>query len=313
VTDGYYLITGGAGFIGSHFVEAILSRNDSSVIIILDNLSTGKKSNIPNDPGIEFILGDITDKVLLERLFNKYNFNYIFHLAAVSSVQDSIENPELTHSVNFDATLSLLEKARKLKKLKRFVYTSSAAVYGNEPRLPCSEGNPVNPISPYGVDKYASERYVLDWNNLFDVPTTVFRFFNVYGPRQNTSSPYSGVISIFAERILNREKDVRVYGDGLQTRDFIYVKDVVDAVLCTIKLEKSRGKVYNLGTGMGVSIIELINDLEKITGRKIEIDYREERKGDIRHSYSDITALRELGYDKEFIDILVGLKNLLKY
>ncbi len=313
MTDGYYLITGGAGFIGSHFVEAILSRNDSSVIIILDNLSTGKKSNIPNDPGIEFILGDITDKVLLERLFNKYNFNYIFHLAAVSSVQDSIENPELTHSVNFDATLSLLEKARKLKKLKRFVYTSSAAVYGNEPRLPCSEGNPVNPISPYGVDKYASERYVLDWNNLFDVPTTVFRFFNVYGPRQNTSSPYSGVISIFAERILNREKDVRVYGDGLQTRDFIYVKDVVDAVLCTIKLEKSRGKVYNLGTGMGVSIIELINDLEKITGRKIEIDYREERKGDIRHSYSDITALRELGYDKEFIDILVGLKNLLKY
>jgi len=250
---------------------------------------------------------------LLDSLFDKYNFDYIFHLAAVSSVQDSIENPELTHRINFDATLSLLEKAMNLRRLKRFIYASTAAVYGDEPHLPCREDRPVNPMSPYGVDKYASERYVLIWNNLFGVPATVFRFFNVYGPRQNPTSPYSGVISIFAERILKGEKDVRIFGDGQQTRDFIYVKDVVDAVLFTIKLENSRGKVYNLGTGRDVSLIELIKNLEQVTGRKIDIDYREERQGDIRHSCSDISALKNLGYNGEFRDILGGLKELLEY
>lgn len=313
MSSNIYLVTGGAGFIGSHFVETVLAQEEAAEIIVLDNLSTGLKSNVPEDPRVELVLGDITDEPLLDKLFDRYDFNYIIHLAAVSSVQDSIKDPALTHKINMDATLSLLERSRNLKHLKRFVYSSSAAVYGDRPRLPSREDNPVNPLTPYGVDKYASERSVLNGNSLFGVPSTAFRFFNVYGPRQNPASPYSGVISIFAERILKGLKNVKIFGDGHQTRDFVYVKDLVDAVLYGMKLDETKGNVYNIGTGRGVSLLALLDVLRKITGERVEIEFLAGRKGDVRNSRADITGLRKSGYNKKFTPLLEGLTMLVQF
>lgn len=305
-----YLITGGAGFIGSHFVEDILVNIEDCRIVIIDDLSMGLKDNLPDNANIEFIQADISDQSVLRDVFSQNSFDYIIHLAAIASVQDSIIDPVKTHEVNFNSTMNIIEYARKQKNLKRLVFSSSAAVYGENPSLPCSESGVVCPITPYGVDKYASERYVVNAAKLFGVKSTAFRFFNVYGPRQNPTSPYSGVISIFAERFKSENTQITVFGDGEQTRDFIYVKDLVTIVINSFKSEASIGKTYNICTGIETSLNDVIRIFGDITNKRASINYEAPRAGDIRRSVGDNSFLLESGLIERFTPVCEGLKRL---
>jgi len=307
------LVTGGAGFIGSHFIEEVIKNRGLSKVIVLDNLTTGKVENLPDDNRVFFIHGDITNRNTIDLIFQEYEIDYIVHFAAISSVQASIDNPILSHKVNFDATLYLIEKARCSKSIKRLLYASSAAVYGDNPILPCSEDSMINPVSPYGIDKYSAERYIINSVRLYKVPATAFRFFNVYGPRQNPSSPYSGVISIFIDRILNDNGKIIIYGDGNQTRDFIFVTDVVKFMIFCLSHEKTIGEVYNVGVGCGVNLKEIVKVCGDVFGKKLNIQYANAREGDIRHSYSDISKLRSIGYSNPFLNIEEGIHILYKF
>ncbi|MGG1630949.1 NAD-dependent epimerase/dehydratase family protein [Rossellomorea sp. NRS-1567] len=304
----YNLVTGGAGFIGSHLVEELLNLNKK--VVIVDNLSMGKEENIPNNDNLTFIKGDISDSDFVNDIFKKYEFEKIFHLGAIASVAASVETPLETHRTNLEATLYLLEEAKKQGILNRFVFASSAAVFGDEPTLPKTENSEIRPLSPYAIDKYASEQYVLTYNKLYDLPTTAVRFFNVFGARQNPSSPYSGVVSILTEKFLKLETENRVeftlYGDGEQTRDFVYVKDIVNALILVSENPQAVGEVFNAGTGNSVSLNELIALYEELTGLKLTIKREDERAGDIKYSYSDITKIEGIGY-KPFYNMKTGL------
>jgi UDP-glucose 4-epimerase len=310
-----FLLTGGAGFIGSHLLEGLLEKYPSKKIVVLDDLSTGKLENIKKDERVEFIEGSITDKGLLRDIFNSYNFEKVFHLAAVASVQKSVEEPEETHKVNFDGTLYLLEESKR-KGVDKFIFASSAAVYGDLKELPKREDMPIRPLTPYAVDKYASERYVVNSTELYGLPATALRFFNVFGERQDPSSPYSGVLSIFVDRIKrfqNGEKtEIVIYGDGKQTRDFIYVKDVVQAVILASEKDVSNGEVYNVGLGKSTSLLQILDILRELVGELPPVVFAEERKGDIKHSQADITKLLSLGFKPQY-DLKEGLKRLLQY
>ena len=280
------LITGGAGFIGSHIAEALL---DHEKILILDNLSSGFERNIPESHNIEFVNGDIRDYVLVDQLFDRYSFTDIFHMAAVASVQASVNNPSYTKTVNLDATYYLLEKARALPNLNRFIFPSSAAVYGNTAELPNREDTMVNPITPYALEKFAGERYCLLYASLYNVPAVAFRFFNVYGERQNPKSDYSGVISIFTDKLKNGEQAV-IYGDGTQTRDFIYVKDLVNIITNT--RPEMIGNVFNIGTGIQTSIKDLFECLAGTFGSDMLPVYQTARQGDLLHSLASTEKLQ---------------------
>ncbi len=307
------LITGGAGFIGSNLATEILKMEDLEKLTIIDNLSTGKLENIPKSDKIEFIDGDISDKKILEKSF-KDGFDYVFHLAAIASVKKSVIEPAKTHKINFDSTLNLLELIKKQREIKRFVFASSAAVYGNNPNLPCKEENRINPISPYGIDKYSSEQYAICYGNIFNVPFTIFRFFNVFGINQDPSSEYSGVISIFTNAFfLNEEPEITIYGDGSQTRDFIYIKDIITLLKSTMDSSEAEGKVLNACTGSEISIIEIVTLLERITGKKAKITYQNEREGDIKRSFGDNSKIKELKILTNFTGIYDGLKMILNH
>ena len=307
------LVTGGAGFIGSHLVEALL--NHGRKVVVLDDLSTGKRENLPESENLELIIGSITDWNLLKNLFSNYSFKTVFHLAAVASVFKSVEEPIPTHRVNFDGTMYLLEFSRKCK-VERFVFASSAAVYGDLSELPKREDMPVKPITPYGVDKYASERYTVNSFHLYGVRATALRFFNVYGERQDPSSPYSGVISIFINRILRYMKGedvtIDIFGDGKQTRDFIYVKDVVKALLIAEEKEKTSGNVYNVGTGKETSLLDLIETLKEIAGKIPPLRFLPPREGDIRRSVADTSRLKALDFKPDY-SLKEGLKGTFQW
>lgn len=290
------LITGGAGFIGSHLTDALLAKGYR--VVIVDDLSTGSLDNLPpSNEQLTIYENSVTDSKFMKELFSKYSFNYIFHYAAVASVQKSVEEPAATHAVNFDSTLELLEAARELPALKRFVFVSSAAVYGDKPNLPCCEDDGVNPITPYGVDKYASERYVLNAAALYGVPGTAMRYFNVYGSRQNPASPYSGVLSIFTDRFkVNDSPELTLFGDGEQTRDFIYIKDVISANLLLMQDDKAIGQVFNVGTGKEMSLLTIIKLLEDIFEKKAGVCHKNERKGDIKRSFANVNKIERLGF-----------------
>lgn len=296
------LVTGGAGFIGSHIVEELLNKNEQ--VIVIDNFSMGSMDNLPKDDKLTVVEGDISSKETIEKLFQQHQFKKIFHLGAIASVAASVEDPLHTHQTNLEATLYLLEETRKQGGLERFVFASSAAVYGDEPTLPKKETSTIRPLTPYAIDKFASEQYVLAFSRLYDIPTTAVRFFNVFGNRQNPSSPYSGVVSIltdkFKQLVNNEETSFTLYGDGEQTRDFIYVKDVVQANLLVSESRAAIGKVFNVGTGESTSLNELIGMYEEITNTKLPIKQLEERSGDIKESYSDISELKSLGFDPKF-------------
>jgi UDP-glucose 4-epimerase len=293
------LITGGAGFIGSHLVEECLLKGWT--VIVLDNLSTGKKENLSADnPNLEFIQGDITDKALLAKIRDTHpDIDYIFHLAAMVSVPKSMEDPVAAHTINFDGTLMILETFRKTS-VKKCVYASSCAVYGNTNELPVNESTPPSPLSPYGADKLMAEHYMKIYNDSFNFPTVSCRFFNVFGERQDPSSHYSGVISIFFDRshVKKRggEASLFIYGDGKQTRDFIYVKDVVGALLFLAENSTIRGDVFNVGYGLETTILALAEKIKAIVDADIKTDFREKREGEIRRSRADISKIRATGF-----------------
>lgn len=299
------LVTGGAGFIGSHVVERLVARGDS--VRVVDDLSTGKRENLASYSQLEFIEGDVRDAALMERCVR--GMDAVVHLAAVASVQASLDDPVRTHQVNFDGTLNLLEAARR-HRVKRFVYACSAAVYGDTDRIPVAEDVPTKPLSPYAADKLSGEHYLLVYQRLHGLPATSFRFFNIYGPRQDPSSPYSGVISIFVD-CLKQGRPVTVYGDGEQTRDFVYVEDLADLLSEATRTDRGVGGVFNVGTGARHSLRRLLDYLEELSGKKIERRMVPAREGDIRHSCADIARLRQAFDWSPATPFAEGLKRLL--
>lgn len=303
------LITGGAGFIGSNLAKALSQNNE---IIIIDDLSMGNLKNLESLSNLKVIEGSILDKELMQKILTQHQFTYVFHLAAIASVADSVARPVQTHQVNFEGTLQLLELCRLHQPdLKRFVFASSAAVYGDEPALPKTELSSIKPLSPYAIDKYASEQFALNYYHLYQVPCTAVRFFNVYGPNQNPSSPYSGVISILLDRykkLLNqRESSFTLFGDGSQSRDFVFVEDVVSALQLVATNETALGNVYNVGSGKPTSLLELKQMFDINLQVDLPIEYKEQRTGDIPHSLASIERLQELGYAPRF-SLAEGIK-----
>ncbi|WEV56548.1 GDP-mannose 4,6-dehydratase [Ligilactobacillus acidipiscis] len=295
-----YLVTGGAGFIGSNLVESlVLQKNE---VIVVDDLSMGKYSNISEfiDSGVTFYHKSITDFSFMQELLKKEKFNYIVLLGAVASVADSVARPLETHEINLEANLNIFETVRKFEiPVKKILFASSAAVYGNNPELPKKETSVIDPLTPYAVDKFASERYAISYGKLYGLPTVATRFFNVYGPKQNPESPYSGVLSIIHNCLLNDSK-FTVFGDGEQTRDFTYVKDVIKALMLLLHDERALHDVYNVATGKWTTLNDDIHAFEKAMDKKIDVEYLPARTGDIKESYADITKLSLLGYHAEF-------------
>ncbi|MBA5253085.1 NAD-dependent epimerase/dehydratase family protein [Enterococcus hirae] len=307
------LITGGAGFIGSTLANHLGKEN---VVIVVDDLSMGKVENLEMDRNITFIEGDVADSVLMEEIIRANQFDYIFHLAAVASVADSVARPVETHRVNFESVLMLLELVRKYQpNLKRIVFSSSAAVYGDEPTLPKKEESIIRPLTPYAIDKFAAEQYVLDYCHLYDVPGSAVRFFNVYGPNQNPNSPYSGVISILVDRykkqLAGEKTSFTLYGDGSQSRDFVYIDDVIQALLLVANKEAALGQQFNVGTGKATTLLKLIQTIDQILETELALEYQPERSGDIHDSLADISKIQSIGYLPNY-DVLSGMKSYLK-
>jgi len=299
------LVTGGAGFIGSNLVDKLISEKDQ--VVIIDDLSMGLIENVPDSELVTFYEHSITDHVFMENLLIREQFDYIYLLAAVASVADSVARPYETHQVNQEANIYILEVVRKNKlPVQKILFSSSAAIYGSNPELPKTENSPIDPLTPYAIDKYATERYVIDFGKLYKIPTVAVRFFNVYGPRQNPKSPYSGVLSLISESIIHRSS-FTLFGSGEQTRDFVFVDDVIQALLLLTKNTEITHEVFNVGSGGHVSLAEVIKSYERISNTNLKIINRPERIGDIKHSYADINKLISVGYKPKF-DIFNGLK-----
>lgn len=310
-----FLVTGGAGFIGSNLSNRLIESGHK--ITVVDNLSTGKKENLVLSENVRFIEGSVTDYELMYDLLSNETYDYVFHFAAVASVAESVIKPVETHQVNYESLLDLLELCKKFQSsLKRFLFPSSAAVYGDIEELPKREMSAVKPMTPYAVDKYAAERTTINYYQLYGLPTSVVRFFNVYGPNQNPGSPYSGVISIlldrFSRRLNGEEAIFNLYGDGEQTRDFVYIEDVVNAIFHIIKSSESLGEVYNIGSNREISLNQVINTLSDIFAFDLTVQTLEERKGDIRFSLADISKLNQLGFSPEN-NIQQGLTKLVDH
>ena len=288
------LLTGGAGFIGSHIAERLLAGGHS--VVILDNLYAGKMQNLKrcsDDPSFRFIKGDIRNKKTVDEAIA--GVDAVIHQAAITSVPLSIKNPKFIHSVNVAATMGLLESCVK-NEVARFVFASSSAVYGAAKKMPISENAPTRPLSPYGESKLRVEKYCQKFWKEHGLETVCLRYFNVYGPRQ-TVGQYAGVMSRFFDRLKNKLPPI-IYGDGKQTRDFVYVSDVAEATVTALGCEKAAGKVLNIGTGKATSINQLSRTFANRMHRSsVKPKYVALRAGDIRHSQADITKAKKiLGY-----------------
>ena len=284
-----FVITGGAGFIGSNLAEALAQENE---VVVIDDLSIGKHQNLAC-LDVHFIKGSITDPDLLEEAFQ--GADCVFHQGAIASVKKSVENPSLTNSVGIDGTLNVLVAARDAG-VRRVVQASSAAVYGSSPELPKTEDMRPFPQSPYAVTKLAAEHYALVFQELYGLESVSLRYFNVFGPKQDPTSEYSGVISRFISALLNNEQPV-IYGDGEQTRDFVYVSDVVKA---NILSSRSVTGVYNIACQKSISLNTLAEVMGKILGKEVHPRYESSRAGDIRHSLADIGRAKGMGYNPDY-------------
>jgi nucleoside-diphosphate-sugar epimerase len=295
------LVTGGAGFIGSHLAEALHGRG--AKVVILDNLSAGSVENLAWARGaVELVQGDICDRALVRKLVR--GSDWVFHLGACASVPYSVEHPEATNRENLDAVLALLSESRDAG-VKRFVFSSSSAVYGNRP-TPAEETDPVNPLSPYALQKYAADRYVQMFHSLYRTPVVALRYFNVFGPRQSYDSPYSGVIARFCDALLDGETP-KIFGTGEQSRDFVSVHDVVQANLLAAERDEALGGVFNIGRGESTSVVELLRVLNRVNGTSLAPEFHPARPGEILFSCANITsARRTLGFEPK-----VGLEEAL--
>lgn len=293
------LVTGGAGFIGSHLAEALCRQG--AKVAVLDNLSEGSLANLAwrkAGDELEFIQGDIADAELLRQILP--GCAWVFHQAALTSVPKSVAEPLLSHTVNLDAPLRLLVAARDAA-VNRFFFASSSAIYGDADISPKHEASPPRPLSPYALQKYAVEKYGQLFHQLYGFETVSFRYFNVFGPRQGCNSPYSGVIAKFCTTMLHGGTPT-VYGDGRQSRDFTFIENVVAANLLAAEAPSAKvaGQVFNVGGGQSISILELIAELNRLTGQTLEPHFEPARAGDVRDSCADISAIqRALGFQEK--------------
>jgi nucleoside-diphosphate-sugar epimerase len=288
----HYLVTGGAGFIGSHLAEELVRRGHR--VRVADSLITGKRSNLDHVPGVEFLEGDLADLPFAERAVD--GVEYVLHQAAIPSVPRSVKDPIASHRANVDATVNVLVAARDAR-VKRLVFAGSSSAYGNTPTLPKHEDMPPNPLSPYALQKVVGEQYLQMFTRLYGIETVSIRYFNVFGPRQDPGSPYSGVISVFATALLENRSPT-IYGDGGQTRDFTYVANVVDGVLRASEAPGASGEIINVATGGRISLNQLFQTMRTLAGGTVEPTYAESRAGDVRDSQADISkARRILGYE----------------
>ena len=301
------LVTGGAGFIGSHLVDAVVSQGHA--VRVLDNFSTGRRENLSSVlDRIDLHEGDIVEPDDVWRAVD--GCEVVYHLAAVASVQASVDDPLRTHRVNVDGTLNVMEAARRAD-VDRFVFASSAAVYGDHAALPLGEDLAPRTLSPYAAHKVTGEMYCRAYHASFGLPTVALRFFNIYGPRQDPSSPYSGVISIFARRMTRGERPT-IYGDGRQTRDFVYVADVVRALLAAVECEEAVGRVFNVARGRQTSILRLVEGLNTVLGSSLEPEFGPPRSGEVRFSEGDGARARELLGWSPRVSLKEGLMRLIE-
>ena len=302
-----YLVTGGAGFIGSHLTEELVRRGHS--VRVVDNLVTGRRRNLGHVPGVEFIEGDLAEPAIAER--SAKGMDYVLHQAAIPSVPRSVKDPVASNRANIDASLNILVAARDAR-VKRLVYAGSSSAYGDTPTLPKREDMPTNPLSPYALQKLVAELYCQMFTRLYGFETVTIRYFNVFGPRQDPGSPYSGVISLFSTALLGRRRPI-IYGDGEQTRDFTYVENVVDGVLRACEAANAAEEVINVATGGRISLNELLRTMNRVVGTDLEAIHREPRAGDVRDSQADITKARTLlGYTPG-VGLEEGLKKTLEW
>jgi UDP-glucose 4-epimerase len=302
------LVTGGAGFIGSHIAQRLVETGHE--VVVLDNFFTGSRANVAAIvERVRLVEGDVRTLPTVEECAT--GCEVIFHEAAIVSVPFSVERPQESHDVNIQGTLNVLQAARKANA-RRVVFASSAAIYGEEPTLPKTEAMRPEPMSPYGVEKITGEHYLATWSKLFAVETVALRYFNVFGPRQDPRSAYSGVISIFVDRILGGHP-ITFFGDGSQCRDFVYVDNVVDANILAATREGVSGRAYNVACGKRTTLVELASLIERAAERTVERSFAEPRAGDIKESVADIALARvELGY-APVVDVEEGLKRLVRY
>jgi len=286
-----YLVTGGAGFIGSHLTDELVRRGHS--VRVVDSLITGKRRNLDHIPGVDFLEGDLADMGVATRAV--VGIDYVLHQAAIPSVPRSVKDPLTSNRANIDASLNILVAARDAG-VKRLVYAGSSSAYGNTPTLPKREDMPPNPLSPYALQKLVAEQYCQMFTRLYGFETVTIRYFNVFGPRQDPGSPYSGVISLFSTALLEGRQPT-IYGDGEQTRDFTYVANVVDGVLRACEAPQAAGEVINVACGTRISLNELLRVMNQIVGTQIDAIYKDARAGDVRDSQADIAkATALLGY-----------------
>jgi nucleoside-diphosphate-sugar epimerase len=300
-----YCVTGGAGFIGSHLVEELLRR--STRVRVADDFSSGRRENVP--AGVEIVEGDLADRAVARQAVA--GCETVLHQAAIPSVPRSIQDPLRSHRANVDATLEVLSAAREAG-VRRVVFAGSSSVYGNSAALPKREDMPTAPLSPYALQKLVSETYCRMFTDLYGLETVTTRYFNVFGPRQQPGSPYSGVISLFIEA-LAEGRSPTIHGDGHQTRDFTYVGDVVAGVLAAAEAPGASGEVINLAVGGRISLLDLIHTLQKILGRDIPPTFGPTREGDVRDSQADTTKARRLLDFRPAVSLEDGLRRTVEW
>ena len=307
--SGVHLVTGGAGFIGSHIAAALAASG--ARVRVIDDLSTGHAENLEEVGGrVEFVRASLLEGEALGRALE--GVELVFHEAAIPSVPRSVENPAETHRACADATFELLVAARRAG-VRRLVYAASSSAYGDQPTLPKAEGMRPEPLSPYAAAKLVGEYYCQVWARAYGFETVSLRYFNVFGPRQDPGSQYSGVISRFIDALMGGARPV-IYGDGEQSRDFTYVSNVVDANLRAAETTRGVGQVINVANGVRTTLNELLDTLKRVTGKtEVEAEYRGPRVGDVRHSLADITRARELlGYEPR-VGLEEGLRKTIEW
>src|SRR5262245_29942517 len=307
--SGIVVVTGGAGFIGSHIAQTVAASG--AKVRIVDDLSTGHRENLEELSGdIEFIEGSVADLDLIDCALQ--DAEVVFHDAAIPSVPRSVEDPEQTHLASVDGTFSLLMAARD-NRVRRVVYAASSSAYGDQPTLPKVEHMLPDPLSPYAVAKLVGEYYCQVFTRVYGLETVSLRYFNVFGPRQDPGSQYSGVVSRFISSLCSDERPV-IYGDGEQSRDFTYIDNVVAANLSAASAKDASGKVINVANGQRITLNELLAELKGLTGKQdINAEYREPRVGDVRHSLADNSLARKfLGYEVK-VDLREGLQRTIDW